>query len=416
MKTLNPELINYIIENTPSGDDSLYALLNFASTPETIQKLIDRGLDFERIKICHLIISHDNNITQPVINNANLPFLVEKCFSSNHEYYLLFLNKELSPDVLKMVINKNNINIFEKIIQPAILDTDFKTSDIIHIIDTLDLPVIETLNQLKNKGMKLYLDLECINSPFLNKVNQHYQNDKVLIDFMLGTEFNFYLYHQNIIDLNTLYQRVDPTIDKKNVNAWIDSAVSVSYDTLIKDSISKPQKEILIRMLISYSDVINHGKNSQSQQQILDLIDRIPSELINLEDKDGKNILFFMEYEHQFDLLESILNSLHKKGFDFSKENINGVNHMVLFTHYMYSTVDNETWSEFIINTINFFYKEKENIPTEMMTFIDNQFQKLNFVQDKESNIFTRCVVDHIKNKLNSITEINADPKKINRL
>lgn len=416
MKTLNPELINYIIENTPSGDDSLYALLNFASTPETIQKLIDRGLDFERIKIYHLIISHENNITQPVINNANLPLLVEKCFSPNDKYYLLFLNKELSPNVLKMVINKNNINIFEKIIQPAILDTDFKTSDIIHIMDILDLPVIETLNHLKNKGMNLHLDIESINSPFLNKVNQHYQNNKSLIDFILGTEFNFYLYHQNIIDLNTLYQRVDPTINKKNVNAWIDSAISISYDNLIKDSISNPQKEILIRMLISYSDVINHGKNSQSQQQILDLVDRIPSELINIEDKDHNSILFVMEYENNFSELDSILDSLHQKGFDFSKENSSGVSYMMLFANYMYSTVDNDKWSEFTINMINFFYKEKENIPPEIIRFIDTQFKKINLVTDKESNFFTRCVIDHVKNKLNSITEINADPKKINRL
>jgi len=414
MKTLNAELIDYIIENTPYGDDSVYTLLNYASNPETIQKLMDKGLNFKNIKIWHLLTS-DHNITQPVINNVNLPFLFERCFSPQDKYYLLFLNKELSSDVLKMVIHKNNINILEDIIEPGILDTDFQTSNIIHIIDILDLPVIETLNHLKNKGVRLYLDLECINSPFLNKVNQHYQHDKALIDFMLGNEFNFYLYEQNIIDLNTLYKRVDPTI-KNNVNAWIDSAVSVSYDNIIKDSISNNQKEILIKTLISYSELIKYDKNSKSQEQILDLIDQVPSELINLEDKEGKNILFIMEYEHRFDLLESILNSLHKKGLDFSKENINGVNHMVLFTHYMYSTVDNETWSEFIINTINFFYKEKENIPNEMMTFIDNQFQKLNLVRDKESNVFTRCVVDHIKNKLSSITEINADPKKINRI
>lgn len=410
MKTLNAELIDYIIENTPYGDDSVYTLLNYASNPETIQKLIDKGLNFKNIKMGHLLTGNHT-----VINNINLPFLVERCLSLEDKYYLLFLNKELSSDVLKMVIHKNNINIFEDIIEPGILDTDFQTSNIIHIIDILDLPVIETLNHLKNKGFRLYLDLECINSPFLNKVNQYYQNDKALIDFMLGNEFNFYLYEQNIIDLNTLYKRVDPNI-KNNVNAWIDSAVSVSYDNIIKDSISNNQKEILIKTLISYSELIKYDKNSKSQEHVLDLIDHVPSELINLEDKDGKNILFLMEYEHQFDLLESILNSLHKKGFDFSKENINGVNHMVLFTHYIYSTVDNETWSEFMINTINFFYNEKENIPTEMMTFIDNQFQKLNLVQDKESNVFTRCVVDHIKNKLNSITEINAEPKKINRI
>ena len=175
METIHPDFLNKIIEHTPHGDlRAIYKLFSFASTPDLIEKLIDKGFTLNTTNMVKYL-------STDMLNETTLDYLMEKGFSKEiNKHYLLFLKDVISDNTLSEIIDKYHPDPINSIIENAIIDNKMSMDDVFYIIDKTNKPVIDVVNQIQKSGFSLLIQREKDRSitsrshNFLSNINANY--------------------------------------------------------------------------------------------------------------------------------------------------------------------------------------------------------------------------------------------------
>lgn len=420
METIHPDFLKKIIEHTPHDDlRAIYKLFSFASTPDLIEKLIDKGFTLNT----HNMVKY---LSTDMLNETTLDYLMKKGFSKEiNKHYLLFLKDVISDNTLSGIIDKYHPDPINSIIENAIIDNKMSMDDVFYIIDKTNKPVIDVVNQIQESGFSLLIQREKDRSitsrshNFLSNINANYSQHEALIQHMFGPQINFLFYKMNIINIDTFIERYQSQSMNLSQSRSIDSHMSnynITYEDILNQKVKAENAEFFIENMIQYLDVLPYNQYGYEHEKVLSLFKSIPPDWINIQDKNNESVLGILKNVKNFDQFNEILDILSEKGFNIYSKNNNNNLHVKNFVDDIYHALAAKETEKFNLHLLNYFYKNKYFESPELIELMDQIMLYSRLNSDENNPIFRKCAIDSEKEVLNNSFLQEFDKNKKNRM